>query len=66
VTYNIAVLELSQLPNYENYSFNLGDKTYMEDTEFFGWTWKGTNKVKTPYREEIIVTEFTTVLDSPE
>lgn len=66
VTYNIGVLELSQLPDYENYTFNLGDKTYMEDTEFFGWTWKGANKIKTPYREEIVVTEFTTVLDSPE
>jgi hypothetical protein len=36
----------------------------MEDTEFFGWTYK--NGIKTPYQEEIIVSEFTTVLDSPE
>lgn len=64
VTYNINVLELSQLEGYENYSYELGDITYMEDTEFFGWTYK--NGVKTPYQEEIIVSEFTTVLDSPE
>jgi hypothetical protein len=54
------------MEEYKNYNFSLGDKTHMEDTEFFGWTWKGENKVKTPYREEIVVTEFTVVLDSPE
>ena len=64
VTYNINVLELSQLEGYENYSFNLGDKTYVEDTEFFGWTFK--NGAKTPYKEEIVVTEITIALDSPE
>ena len=66
VTYNINVLELSQLPGYENYKFSLGDKTYMEDTEFFGWTYVGDYKVKTPYKEEIVVTELTVVFDSPE
>jgi len=42
----------------------LGDKTYIEDTEFFGWTWN--NGIKTPYHEEIIVTETVIVFDSPE
>ena len=64
VSYNIAVLELSQLQEYENYKFDLGDKTYIEDTEFFGWVWK--NGVQTPYHEEIVVSEITIVLDSPE
>jgi hypothetical protein len=66
LTYNINVLELSQLPGYENYKFSLGDKTYMEDTEFFGWTYAGNYQVKTPYKEEIVVSEFTVVFDSPE
>lgn len=64
VTYTINVLELSQLEGYENYSFALGDKTYIEDTEFFGWVWK--NGIRTPYHEEIVVSEFTIELDSPE
>lgn len=64
VTYTINVLELSQLEGYENYHFALGDKTYIEDTEFFGWVWK--NGLKTPYHEEIVITEFTVELDSPE
>lgn len=64
VTYTINVLELSQLEGYENYSFMLGDKTYMEDTEFFGWVWK--HGIQTPYHEEVVVSEITWELDSPE
>ena len=36
ITYNISVLELSRLEGFENYTFALGDKTTIEDTEFFG------------------------------
>jgi hypothetical protein len=42
----------------------LGDKTTIEDVEFFGWTWK--DGIKTPYKEEIVVTELSIMLDSPE
>ena len=64
VTYNINVLELSRIPGYENYIFNLGDKTFIEDTEFFGW--QLLDGVQTPRHEEIIVNEITIALDSPE
>ena len=64
VTYDINVLEISQIEGYENYTFALGDKTTIEDTEFFGWVMK--DGVRTPYREEIVVTEVTIMLDSPE
>ena len=64
VSYDISVLEISALEGYENFAFALGDKTTIEDTEFFGW--KYIDGVLTPYAEEIIVTEITTVLDSPE
>ena len=38
-------------------------KTYIEDTEFFGWA----DSLKTiPYREEVVVTEITHLLDEPE
>jgi hypothetical protein len=36
----------------------------MEDTEFFGWVMK--NGLRTPYREEVVVSETTIALDSPE
>jgi hypothetical protein len=64
VTYDINVLEISQIEGYENYTFALGDKTTIEDTEFFGWVMR--DGVRTPYREEIVVTEVTIMLDSPE
>lgn len=64
ITYTINVLEISQMPGFENYHFSLGDITYMEDTEFFGWIVK--NGMKTPYKEEIVISEISYSLDSPE
>ena len=61
VTYTINVIELSQVEGYENYVFHLGDKTYIEDTEFFGWTI--IDGAKTPYQEEIVITEISYNLD---
>ena len=37
VEYSINVAEVSELEGLENYTFAAGDKTYIEDTEFFGW-----------------------------
>ena len=64
ITYNINVLELSRIPGYENYIFNLGDKTFIEDTEFFGW--QLIEGLQTPRKEEIIVNEITIALDNPD
>lgn len=66
VSYNISVLELSQLEGYENFTFALGDETTIEDTEFFGWTTNYSTGIKTPYKEQIVVTELTIMLDQPE
>ena len=35
VVYTIDVIEISELEGFEPYKFKIGDKTYMEDTEFF-------------------------------
>ena len=64
VSYTINVVEISQLDGYEWYSFDAGDKTYVEDTEFFGWANK--NGVLTPAREEVIVSEVEWHLDAPD
>lgn len=60
-TYNISVLELSQLIGYEDFTFGLGDRTYVEDPEFFGYDDNGM-----PIREQIVLTEITYNLDSPD
>lgn len=64
VQYTINVLELSQLDGYENYNFTIGDRTYIEDVDFFGYTIKA--GIRTPYQEEIVVSELNLLLDSPE
>ena len=58
------MIELSQVEGYEGYKFDLGDITYIQDTEYFGWT--ENNGIKTPYKEEIVITEMHTYFNSPE
>lgn len=68
VTYNISVIDVSPLKAYEEdykyYEFDIGHKTYIEDPEFFGWSLK--SGIKAPYREEVIISEIISELDSPE
>lgn len=61
VSYSINVTDISQVEGYEPYKFEIGDKTYVEDTEFFGWDVE-TGK---PHQEEIVVSEVTYSLDNP-
>ena len=60
VSYTFNVLPISQLPGYEDFNFELGEKTYAEDPEFFGEDENGY-----PYREEVIIAEKVENLDDP-
>lgn len=64
VEYSIDVIEISGLEEFKNYEFKIGDKTYMEDTEFFGYI--EIDGVPTPVKEEVVISEITHHLDSPE
>ena len=64
VSYTINVVEISQLEGFEWYTFDAGDKTYIEDTEFFGWA--NIEGIMTPAREEVIVSEVEWHLDEPD
>jgi hypothetical protein len=55
VQYSINILELSALPGYELFSFELGDKTHVVDPDFFG----------SDLAEEIVLTEMVENLDDP-
>jgi len=72
VSYTINVVEISEIEGFEWYTFDAGDKTYVEDTEFFGWTKEniGTEEnpefIYTPAREEVIVSEVEWHLEEPE
>ena len=63
ITYDIKVVDLYGAIGYEEdreiLDFLLGDRTYIEDTDFFGYV-KDTNR---PYQEQIVVTEKTYVLE---
>ena len=58
ISYSINVLEISEIEGFEAYKFKIADKTYIEDTEFFGYDSKGR-----PYKEEIVVSQVTRHLD---
>ena len=60
VTYSINVVEVSALTGYEGYSVDIGDRTYIEDIEFFGYSENGR-----PYQEEIVVNQLDKYLDEP-
>lgn len=51
VSYTINVSEVSEIEGRENYDFEIGDKTYVEDVEFFGYTESSYTRQKT--QEEI-------------
>ena len=69
VSYTISVVEVSELEGLEGYLFDAGDKTYIEDTEFFGWhidnigTEQEPEFIYTPAKEEVIVSEVEWHLD---
>lgn len=64
IQYNISVLRLSALEEFKSKVFNLGDISFIQDVEFFGYT--NINGVKTPYKEKVLVSEITSNFDSPE
>lgn len=64
ISYNISVLRLSALEEFKNKVFNLGDISFIQDVEFFGYT--NIDGVKTPYKEKVLVSEITSNFDSPE
>ena len=82
VSYTINVLEVSQIDGLENYDFRVGDKTYIEDTDFFGYLYQavdisnttegnenGVSQIVTarsPVREEVIVSEIEWHFDEPD
>ena len=54
-SYTVNVLNISKLPGYEDFSYELGDETYIEDSDFFG----------SDQRVKIVVTEISENLDDP-
>ena len=63
LTYNINVVDISPLVEYsDDYKFDLGDTTYLEDIDFFGVN----EKTGLPNRQKVIISEITYSLDKPQ
>lgn len=61
VEYNIQVVDLHSLPEYEDYVFNIADTTYVEDIGMFG-----INQITGfPNRLKVLISGISRVLDSP-
>ena len=71
VSYTINVSEVSEIEGRENYNFEIGDKTYVEDVEFFGYKdylYELDDEpyvIQTPVKEEVILSEIEWHLDNP-
>lgn len=66
VSYTINVIDISGLEGYQGFTLGIGDKTFIEDVEFFGYKIdENGNITGEPYREEVTVTELTKDLDDP-
>ena len=65
ISYQISAVDLRNQEGYEAYNYTIGNRTTIEDTEFFGWTLKksGDEFIRTPYKEDIVMSEISTFLD---
>jgi hypothetical protein len=61
VSYSITVVDLYDLPEYEDYKFEIADTTYIEDIGMFGIN----QKTGLPNKLKVIISEITEDLDTP-
>lgn len=71
VEYTINVVDIGGIKKWAGYTFKIGQRTYVEDTDFFGYVYNQSNGVKrneyvrTPYKKEVIISERTRNFDDP-
>lgn len=64
ISYDVSVIRISSIEEFKNKVFHLGDISFIQDTEFFGYTY--INGIKTPYKEKVLISEVTSYFDQPE
>ena len=64
ISYDISVFRISGIEEFKNKVFHLGDISFIQDPEFFGYVY--INGIKTPYKEKVLISEVTSCFDSPE
>lgn len=67
VQYDIVVTRVSELPEFKFRRFHVGDTTYVQDTDFFGYEpYLKNDKVRTPYKEAVLISEISINFDEPD
>lgn len=67
VQYDIAVTRVSELPEFKFRRFHVGDTTYIQDTDFFGYEpYLKNDKVRTPYKEAVLISEISINFEEPD
>lgn len=67
VQYDIAVTRVSELPEFKFRRFHVGDTTYIQDTDFFGYEpYLKNDKVRTPYKETVLISEISINFEEPD
>lgn len=67
ITYTFNMMDISAIDEYKQYTFKVGERSYLEDTEFFGYKYVDIDgrQIKTPNRINVIVSETTINYDNP-
>ncbi len=67
ITYTFNMMDISAIDEYKQYTFKVGERSYLEDTDFFGYKYVNINgrEIKTPNRINVIVSETTINYDNP-
>lgn len=67
VSYTISALDTGVIDKNRYYDFQVGDKTYIEDTEFFGYKNVVIDEITytAPFKKEVIVSERSRNFDDP-
>lgn len=60
VEYSLSVLDLSTIPEYKEFNFEIGDETFITDKDIFGVDSNGT-----PIRERVVINEIQYSVDDP-
>ena len=61
MSYQINTIDVGVLPGYDEYYYDVGDRTYVEDPEFFGKDLDGK-----PIPGKVIISEIVEHLDEPD
>lgn len=70
ISYNITVARITNAliageQLFKNKIFKLGDISFIEDVEFFGYEPTTVGGIRTPYHERVLISEITSNFDDP-